>query len=396
MIKEISVDCLFGLYTYRLDFANDLHIKFITGPNGYGKTTVLSFIDSIIRKDLDIFFQIPFDTVAFCFEENILTVKQIIESTNSNYSIPYDAKQVRPVKLCISFNVFGSQNTETIYVNKGDSLSGNLALFLSSVSCYYIKDQRLSSTKALLPIGKEPGISYNSLTGNDIVSVNAAKFSELLSDAKKRFYDGLNISRLKFSETTGRENYIRRRKKIDPEISLLIKYGIADRDFTVNEYNEDNSLFLNAYMNALENAVASVRPFVDAVETFRSVIESCTFADKVMEIAPEYGYRFKVGKTYFSELPLYGLSSGEKHIMVLAFELIFCSPEGSIVLIDEPEMSFHLMWQLNFLSQISKIVSLRKLQAIIATHSPQIFSQDWSLATDIYEQSQNTDISNEK
>lgn len=47
MIKEISVDRLFGLYTYRLEFANDLHIKFITGPNGYGKTTVLSFIDSI-------------------------------------------------------------------------------------------------------------------------------------------------------------------------------------------------------------------------------------------------------------------------------------------------------------------------------------------------------------
>lgn len=267
---------VFGLYTYRLDFANDLHIKFITGPNGYGKTTVLSFIDSIIRKDLDIFFQIPFDTVTFCFEENILTVKQIIENTNSNYSIPYDAKQVSPVKLCISFNVNGSQNTETIYVNKGDSLSGNLALFLSSVSCYYIKDQKLSSTKALLPIGKEPGIRDNSLTGNDIVSVNASKFSELLSDARKRFYDGLNISRLKFSETTGRENYTRRRKKI------------------------------------------------------------------------------------------------------------------------EPEMSFHLMWQLNFLSQISTIVSLRKLQAIIATHSPQIFSQDWSLATDIYEQSQNTDISNEK
>ena len=79
------------------------------------------------------------------------------------------------------------------------------------------------------------------------------------------------------------------------------------------------------------------------------------------------------------------LSSGEQHILIQAYELIFNAQEGALTLIDEPEMSFHLMWQMDYLKNLSKIVKQKKLQCLVATHSPQIFDSMWDLTYDLYE-----------
>ena len=49
MLKSIYIESLFGLYTYQLDIMPDGSepIRFITGPNGYGKTTILRILHSI-------------------------------------------------------------------------------------------------------------------------------------------------------------------------------------------------------------------------------------------------------------------------------------------------------------------------------------------------------------
>ena len=80
------------------------------------------------------------------------------------------------------------------------------------------------------------------------------------------------------------------------------------------------------------------------------------------------------------------LSSGEQHILILAYELLFKAPENSLVLIDEPEISFHLRWRMNFFENICSIIDSRHLQCIVSTHSPQIFSSKWNYTEDLYEQ----------
>ena len=52
MLKNLTIIGLFGLYDYKLDFQSKSGTPtFITGPNGYGKTTVLNIIDSLYRAD---------------------------------------------------------------------------------------------------------------------------------------------------------------------------------------------------------------------------------------------------------------------------------------------------------------------------------------------------------
>lgn len=64
------------------------------------------------------------------------------------------------------------------------------------------------------------------------------------------------------------------------------------------------------------------------------------------------------------------LSSGEQHELVLSYNLLFRVRRGTLVLIDEPELSLHVGWQKRFLPDLLEIIKLAKFDALIATHSP--------------------------
>lgn len=73
------------------------------------------------------------------------------------------------------------------------------------------------------------------------------------------------------------------------------------------------------------------------------------------------------------------LSSGEQHEIILLKYLLFDATPGSIVLIDEPEISLHVAWQKEFLRDLQKVSEISELRFIIATHSPQIINNSWNL-----------------
>ena len=73
------------------------------------------------------------------------------------------------------------------------------------------------------------------------------------------------------------------------------------------------------------------------------------------------------------------LSSGEKNDLVMFYNLIFNSREGSVVLIDEPEISLHIEWQEEYIDRLLEICEMNGLQAIVATHSPNIVNGHFEL-----------------
>lgn len=73
------------------------------------------------------------------------------------------------------------------------------------------------------------------------------------------------------------------------------------------------------------------------------------------------------------------LSSGEQHLVALFTALLFTAGEGSLVLIDEPEISMHAAWQHAFLEDISRVASLANHQVVLATHSTAIVNGRWDL-----------------
>jgi hypothetical protein len=71
------------------------------------------------------------------------------------------------------------------------------------------------------------------------------------------------------------------------------------------------------------------------------------------------------------KIGLQSLSSGEKHILRILFEVM--SVERSSLIIDEPEISLHIDWQRELVKAIMELNP--HLQLIAATHSPEVTAE---------------------
>jgi predicted ATPase len=72
------------------------------------------------------------------------------------------------------------------------------------------------------------------------------------------------------------------------------------------------------------------------------------------------------------DLPLSLLSSGEQHEFVQDCEFYFGIRRGTLLLIDEPETSLHILWQRLYVSDLLRLVAETDSDAILATHSANI------------------------
>ena len=78
-------------------------------------------------------------------------------------------------------------------------------------------------------------------------------------------------------------------------------------------------------------------------------------------------------------LDLEKLSSGEQHELVLLYDLLFGVARDSLIMIDEPELSLHVAWQENLLSDLYEMARLSDFRVLLATHSPQVIGDRWDL-----------------
>ena len=99
-------------------------------------------------------------------------------------------------------------------------------------------------------------------------------------------------------------------------------------------------------------------------------IVNARFRNKSVLANPQHGLIVLTHEGH--PLPLDALSSGEQHQIILLHDLLFRMPPGTLVLIDEPELSLHVLWQERVLPDLLEIVNLAGIDILLATHSPEI------------------------
>lgn len=124
------------------------------------------------------------------------------------------------------------------------------------------------------------------------------------------------------------------------------------------------------------------------IETFMNNLNAL-FLHKNVEIDLEKGFVFRIndGLEKGRIIDPNDLSSGEQHEVILNYELIFKAENNSIILIDEPEISLHILWQKKFIDNLLEITKANNLNIIVATHSPDIVDKHRKLVyvlSDIY------------
>ena len=301
MLKSLIIEGLFGIYDYNLQFSKsvDDKIRFITAPNGFGKTTILKFINGLYNRNFEIFFSVPFSSLIFQIDEIAVRIEQTKQSIMQE-------------------NIDGDDETFITILFGGNKGSNGYQLCQTD-----IKDKSGNSTVI------------------DIVN----QMDLFFSSEKCIFVDDRRLLR----ESTDTSELIR--------FTEILKAKLQEES---------------------EDTMAQV-------SVLKQIVERSNFANKRFEVDKAFGFRFVAQDPNETKLSMSSLSSGEQHILLQALYLLFEAPTGTLVLIDEPEMSFHLSWQGDYLTNLLDIVSLRQVQCIISTHSPFVFKSQYSRSIDLFE-----------
>jgi len=135
---------------------------------------------------------------------------------------------------------------------------------------------------------------------------------------------------------------------------------------------------LGRYLQDSARKLESFRQLLEKLDLFMNTLNSRFFRKRIYLTSER---SLAIENTRGDKLTVSDLSSGEQHELILLKYLLFDTNPGSIVLIDEPEISLHVSWQKAFLEDLSHVSDLSSLRFIIATHSPQIINNSWNLTT---------------
>lgn len=156
--------------------------------------------------------------------------------------------------------------------------------------------------------------------------------------------------------------------------------GIHDLLDAITESNRQN---LSLYAIDTEEKLNALSSLSSSINLFRNLIDK-NFNNKRIVFNKDYGFRFVTTYSDSTILPQ-SLSSGEQHELVMFYDLIFNASENTLILIDEPELSLHIKWQLDYVDELLQIISVTKFSAVLATHSPQIIHDKWDLTVSLSE-----------
>ena len=371
MLSEIKIEGLYGLYSYTLDLRSDRNpYCFVTGSNGYGKTTLLRMLDALYTRDFIKLSSIEFDTLQLKFQDGYY----IRMNQHREYDDDSSSDEVEPNKVILTFT---SQNendpsSKEIYEWASDNAEGvklnNMTAYLASHPIYFITDKRL----------------FKGGNEDEPLESRIQSFMQKLQlDLNTRLQQGMMDALGPISK----DEYEKEMVRLQPLIDDIVGYELVNGN-PVPPFSEERSALCHTCIVALDKALeGNVIGRIANLDALRIVIENYSFANKHLELSPYFGFRFRADDEMESLLSFEQLSSGEQHIMLMNYDVLFDLEDETLVLIDEPELSFHIEWQGQFMANLKEMVAARKdLQFIICTHAPEMFGYDWSLSVDLYEQ----------
>jgi len=434
-LLDLKIDKLFDIFNHEINYNQDERITIITAPNGYGKTMTLKIIYNLFNRRFNFFTRLVFEKIVFTFDNknsieiikevnsDSTLIKFILKENNKDIdSFEYPSKELvsqlrrgMPSRQIEEYMPnFIERTSPNEWRNKltDEVLSFEEAIYqyndyipehimkrfdidipekfisiINELEVYFIQEQRL--------ILREP-IS-DKFRREVVITDTIEKYSQELSQKMKKTIgeyaqvtqslDSSFPKRLFQGKTLDIDAEVLRNKlqSLQEERKKTSEYGLLKLDedtfFQEDEINDSDTRVLSLYIADSKEKLAVFSSLVNKIELFTKILNERRFNFKSIEIDKEKGFVFKSQNG--SILELTELSSGEQHEVVLLFELLFKATENSLVLIDEPEISLHVVWQKAFLNDIKEIINLKNIDIVIATHSPYIIHDRWDLTVNL-------------
>jgi len=165
-----------------------------------------------------------------------------------------------------------------------------------------------------------------------------------------------------------------------------LRLRLRDSEFTT-QYEED--VRLRVVVAQIQEIISDAEQLLEPQRAFQEIIQSLFSGEKVLVlngaddvghrgVSPGYGVAPRrriraeqIGiKAAGEEIPIGSLSSGEKQMLRIMLDVL--SAGENAVLIDEPELSMHVDWQLQLVAAMRKVNP--DCQLLLATHSPDVMA----------------------
>lgn len=446
-IHRIKIENLFGSFTHEINFSIGSNITMILGRNGLGKTVVLKIIKAIFNGDFFELQNIEFSQIIVDLNDNESwhIIKDFDEISNSNEILEprlnllllKNGKEIDRIDFSVIRENFENlkraigrhipaplrqidndewldRRSEIRYTTQEliekyrsyipDEVFKNHVVFpdwfsskINSFEVALIETQRLltiSSENEDYRYRDRAHISYKNTVEEysehlvQQIHLQLAKSSEL-STKLDRTYPNRLIQRLKQTTNVSQEDLNLSLRNLEEKRERLQKVGLLDLQnqphINIIDEEQDEKIrdVLQVYIEDSRQKLDVYDELADRIDLFLKIVNE-RFLKKKLTISRIEGFHFESTKNG-KNIPLKSLSSGEQHILVLYYELLFKIKDGTLLLMDEPEISLHIAWQKRIISDLQEILKLNPMEIVIATHSPAVIGNYWDLTVELNE-----------
>lgn len=305
-----------------------------------------------------------------------------------------DSRENKPLSIDEVMELYGEQILRRVNQNLVDLyIPDQVSKLVSKVDVRLISADRLTVQRIERKEYGSPDIKIEQQV--NIFAADLAKRIQkviqqyaLLSQEKDRTFlnrviknpPQMTLEQIK-EKITEQENV--RKKFIDAGILEESKDSINIEEL-INSITENEGPYLSLLsLNVLDNEekLAVLSGLSESINVFREWIDK-NFKYKHIEFSKEHGFQFKTDYSH-ALIPPDRLSSGEQHELVMFYDLIFNTSDKTLILIDEPELSLHIEWQLDYVDTLLCTSAIVGFSAILSTHSPQIINGKWDLVASL-------------
>lgn len=421
-LKFIEIKGLFEEYNYKINLNENINI--FVAENGFGKTTILNIIVSLLKNDRIKLKSLPFKSIKIGIGTKSIDIEKSELINNIDYKdILNQLKKYIPIRdykiLLRDYDENGSFDLEEALIRVSDYIPNSLLYRILDNKGRNIDSKKVGvlnkKLKQIQDLLKEEIVyfpTYRRIEEN-FNNFNNLSYGErrILESELKR--NSMNFGMddvekiIKYITDKIKKNSIDDYSKMSGQIldellsdsvdlSDLTRYKI-DKDKIkivigrigssnikhidkLNEFIEKNELTENERFTAyfvyrLALIYESQRELDDKVKKFVEVSNKYLVNKKIHydEVLAEVKI-LSNEKKY--ELKFNQLSSGEKQIISLFAKLYLDISDNVIFIIDEPELSLSIVWQETLLEDIYESGKISLL--IATTHSPFIFKNRFS------------------
>lgn len=414
MVKKIQIKGLFELYDYSIEFNNDPNILILTGPNGFGKTSILNIINHFCDGDLWFFYFLPFYAINLDFdkETSFELIRTKIEERDKTKSYNVKVRMIEKGEVSIAFefdsayiyslyrkvgyagigNLYANRHQDDLIANhyslfQDDYLQENFMPYINFVNgqkCLMIEEQRIVSRTT----GRDNELQIKTV---EDIQEHLASF---YTSAQKAYnqaslkIDGTFVQRLSKTKETdqgGNLKHISKEKiykTVAKQIEDYKRYGFAKGLDVVSDLGIHYNEVLKLYLKDIKDKLDSIGEYYHKIALFDRLVSGKRLSHKRLVFEND---GFSIKNANNDEVPIWKLSSGEQNLLILCHKLVFGLDNKNILLLDEPENSLHVAWLESLLSDYRSIAKSSGCQIVIATHSPAFIHGNWNITYDLCE-----------